>query len=265
MSPLSANAGHGMKLPSRTHSYSTLGAIAAVAFIVACVAHEAVGHGGMCLAVGGRVTLLTSVYFRCTNGGPLTDAAGPLMNLVVGAVCWALTRRRPLASQSRLFFVLAMAFNLFWGAGYFIFSAVTNTGDWAFVLDGLSLEPRWLWRLLMGSLGVFIYIRSIRTVTSCLPLGTPLVVPYVVAGVVSCVAALFFAGPALPAVREAAQESFGAAIGLLILSYRNAKQAHALPSPILVTRSIGWLLFSALVTVLFFLLLGRGLGVAGHA
>lgn len=254
-----------MKLPSRTHSYSTVGAIAAVAFIAACVAHEAIGHGGMCLAVGGRVTLLTSVYFRCTNGGPLTDAAGPLMNLIVGALCWSLARRRPLASPSRLFFVLAMAFNLFWGAGYFIFSAVTNTGDWAFVLNGLSLEPRWLWRLFMGSLGVFIYVRSIGIVRSCVPPGTPLVVPYVVAGVVSCVAALFSAGPALPALREAAQESLGAAIGLLILSYRNTRQPHPLPSPILVAHSIGWLLFSAVVTVLFFLLLGRGFGVAGHA
>ena len=253
-----------MKLPSRTHSYSTLGAIAAVAFIVACVAHEAIGHGGMCLAVGGRITLLTSVYFHCTNGGPLTDAAGPLMNLIVGAACWSLARNRPLASQSRLFFVLAMAFNLFWGAGYLIFSAVTNTGDWAFVLRDLSLEPRWLWRLLMGALGVSVYVRSARAVASDVPPGTPLVWPYLVAGVVSCVAALFFAGPALLAVREAAQESLGAAVGLLFLTYRSSKQAHALPTPSLVAHSNGWLLFSALVTMLFFLVLGRGCGVAGH-
>ena len=254
-----------MKLPSRTHSYSTLGAVAAVAFIVACVAHEAIGHGGMCLAVGGRVTLLTSVYFQCTNGGPLTDAAGPLMNLIVGAACWLLARKRPLASHTRLFFVLAMAFNLFCGAGYFIFSAVTNTGDWAFVLRDLSLEPRWLWRLLMGALGAVIYVRSARAVAAHVPPGTPLVWPYLVAGVVSCVAALCYAGSALPAVREAAQESFGAAIGLPILAYRNTKQARTPPSPVLVAHSNGWLLFAALVTMLFFLVLGRGCGVAGHA
>lgn len=253
-----------MKLPSRTHSYSTLGAIAAVAFIVACVSHEAIGHGGMCLAVGGRVTLLTSVYFRCTNGGPLTDAAGPLMNLIVGAACWLFARRRPSASSSRLFFVFAMAFNLFWGAGYFIFSAITNTGDWAFVLRDLSLEPRWLWRLVMGALGVFIYIRTVQAVATHVPPGTPLVWPYLVAGVVSCVAALFYAGPVLPAVREAARESFEANVGLLFLAYRNSKQGHASPLPILVAHSTGWLLFSALVTIVFFLLLGRGIGVAGH-
>jgi hypothetical protein len=253
-----------MKHPLRTHSYSTLAAIAAVAFIVACVAHEAIGHGGMCLALGGHITLLTSVYFRCTNGGPLTDAAGPLMNLIVGAACWSLARNRPPTSHSRLFFVLAMAFNLFWGAAYFIFSAITNTGDCAFVLRDLSLEPRWLWRLLMGAIGAALYVRSVRAIATEVPPGTPLVWPYLVAGVVSCVAALFFVGPVLPAVREAAKESFGAAVGLLFVAYCSSKQAHTSDSPSLVAHSNGWLLFSALVTILFILVLGRGCGGAGY-
>jgi hypothetical protein len=151
-----------------------------------------------------------------------------------------------------------MAFNLFWGAGYFIFSAVTNTGDWAFVLRDLSFEPRWLWRLLMGALGVVLYVLSTRAIGIHLPPGTPLVWPYLVAGVVSCVAALFYAGPTLPAVHEAARESFVSAGGLLYLAYHSSRQARGSPLPILVAHSNGWLLFSALVTILFFLVLGRG-------
>jgi len=251
-----------MKLPSSTNSYYTLSAITAIAYITACVAHEVIGHGGMCLVVGGRVTLLTSVYFRGTNGGPLTDAAGPLMNLIFGTVCWSFARKRPLASQSRLFFVLAMAFNLFWSAAYFIFSAVTNTGDWAFVLRDLSLKPIWMWRLLMGALGVVIYVRSARAVDKLVPPGTSLLLSYLVAGVVSCVAALFFTGPVLPAVREAAHSSFGAAVGLLFLAYRRSKQPHTSPS--LVAYNNGWLLFSVLIIMLFSLVLGRGCGVVGH-
>lgn len=219
----------------------------------------------MCLALGGRITLLTSVYFRCANGGPLTDAAGPLMNLIVGAACRLLARGRPVASWSRLFFVLAMAFNLFWGAGYFIFSAATNKGDWAFVLRDLSLEPRWLWRLLMGVLGFGIYVCSARAVVAYLPPRAPLVWCYLVAGVVSCVAALFYSGPVLPAVREAAHSSFGAAVGLLFIAYRKSKQSYASPPQSFVAHSKGWILFSALVTMLFFLVLGRGCGNAGHA
>jgi hypothetical protein len=144
-----------------------------------------------------------------------------------------------------------MAFNLFWGAAYLIFSAVTNTGDWAFVLRDLSLEPRWLWRLLMGVLGVGMYVLSARAVGTHVPPGTPLLWPYLVAGLVSCVAA---------------RESLGAAVGLLFVAYRSSKQAYPSSSPslVLVAHSNGWLLFSALVTILFFLVLNRGCGVAGN-
>ncbi len=243
----------------------TLAAIAALAFIVACVAHEAVGHGGMCVAVGGQVTLLTSVYFHCTRGGPLTDAAGPLMNLAVAAGFWSILRlRRSLPANWRLFLVFAMAFNLFWGAGYFVFSAVTNTGDWAFVLRGLALEPSWLWRCLMGALGVYLYERSVAITASHLPPRTPLVVPYLVAGAVSCLAALFFTGPTLPALRESAQESLGAAVGLLLLAFRNSRREESQSSILWVGPSKGWLLAAALGLLAFVATLGRGFGAGGR-
>jgi hypothetical protein len=248
-----------------THSYATLAAIAALAFIVACVGHEAFGHGGMCIALSGHVTLLSSVYFQCSKASPLIDAAGPLMNLVLGAMCWIVLRHWPsLSAHWRLFLVFAMAFNLFWGSGYFIFSAVTNTGDWAFVLRDLGFEPNWLWRCLMGALGVVTYSRSIRLAAFYLPPGTPLLVPYLVAGIVSCLAALCFDGPTLPALREAAQESFGASVGLLLLAYRNSTRAESTSSIVFVHHSSGWLITSVLVTLAFVATLGRGLINAGH-
>lgn len=245
-----------------SHSYATLVAISALAFIVACVAHEALGHGGTCVAVGGHITLLTSVYFRCSTGGPLTDAAGPLMNLAVGAVFWSVLRTRwSLPPNWRLFLALAVAFNLFWGAGYFVFSAVTNTGDWAFVLRDLALQPSWLWRFLMGALGVYLYYRSVALVALHLPSGTPLVAPYLAAGAVSCFAALFFVGPTLPAIREAAQESLGAAIGLLLLACRNSRRFESQSSVVFVNHSNGWVFASVLGTLAFVATLGRGYGV----
>jgi hypothetical protein len=184
---------------------ATVAAILVIVFILTCTAHEVVGHGGMCKIVGGHINLVSSVYFRSTGGGVLTDAAGPVMNLIVGAICWFILRRwmaPPILW--RLFLVLAMAFNLFWGAGCFILSAVTNTGDWAFVLRQLQLEPVWVWRVVIGVIGVFIYRWSIRFLASQLPSGTPLFVPYLATGIFSCFAALFFFGPVAPAVREAA-------------------------------------------------------------
>lgn len=242
------------------HDDLTLIAIAILAFIAACVAHEALGHGGMCIAIGAHVTLLTSVYFHCSNGDPLTDAAGPAMNLIVGAACWsALTWGSISSPQWRVFLVFTMAFDLFWGAGYFVFSAMTDTGDWAFFLRGLALEPRPLWLFFMGVLGLSLYYCSIRLVVGKLPVGIPVLTVYLAAGAVSCFAALFFSGPALPALREAALESFGAAVGLLFVARRTAGQAAPAASRTIVARSQGWIVAAALVVPVFVATLGRGL------
>ncbi len=242
------------------HDGVTLVAIAVLAFIAACVAHEAIGHGGMCIAIGAHVTMLTSVYFHCSNGGPLTDAAGPGMNLIVGAVCWYALKSWSMPSpQWRLFLVFTMAFNLFWGAGYFVFSAITDTGDWAFVLRDLALTPRPLWLFLMSALGVYLYYRSTQLVASQLPPGIPLLTAYLAAGAVSCIAALFFSGPVLPALGEAALESFGAAVGLLWLARRTSRQVVPAAAETIVARGTGWIFAAALAMPVFVATLGRGL------
>ena len=253
-----------MKTDRSLHLHATVAAISVIAFVLACVAHEVLGHGGMCLIVGGRINLLTSVYFRSDGGGVLTDAAGPMMNLIVGAVCWFLIRRWTTPSILwRLFLVLAMAFNLFWGAGCFILSAVTNTGDWAFVLRQLQLEPIWVWRIVIGVLGVFIYRWSIRLLAAQLPTGTPLLVPYLVTGIFSCFAALFFFGPMAPALREAALEGFGVGVGLIILASNRPEQKTSPPPELVVTAGNEWLFAAAVLAVIFIATLGRGFGNAG--
>jgi hypothetical protein len=244
---------------------ATLAAIAALAFVAACVAHEAVGHGGVCLATGGRIPLLTSVYFQCSLRGPLVAAAGPLMNLAVGAILWWVLRRRPPRSvAARGFLALAMAFNLLWGSGYFLYSAFSNDGDWAWVLRDLALEPRWAWRWGLGILGLILYDRSIEWVAPRLPSRLPLLLPYLVAGAISCLAALCFAGPTLPALRQAALESFVAGAGLLLLANRNRRlDPDKLPAAEIVPLQWGWIVAAVLITLVFLATLGRGFGSQG--
>jgi hypothetical protein len=253
-----------MKTDRSLHRHATVAAISIIAFILACAAHEVVGHGGMCMVAGGHITLLTSVYFRSLGGGVLTDAAGPVMNLIVGTFCWYFLRKWTAPPILwRLFLVLAMAFNLFWGAGCFILSAVTNTGDWAFVLRQMELEPVWVWRVVIGVLGVFLYRWTMRLLASQLPIGTPLFTAYLAAGILSCIATLFFFGPVTPALREAALEGFGVGIGLLLLAINRPKQKEE-PSPGLVVPSgNGWLLAAAVLVVIFIATLGRGFGNTG--
>jgi hypothetical protein len=239
------------------HHAPTLAALSVLAFITADLTHEAMGHGGMCLALGRHITRLSSVYFHCSQGGPLTDAAGPLMNLAVGGLCWALARRiAPSALHWRVLLALAMAFNLFWGSGYLIYSAVTDSGDWSYPLHDLGLQPVWLWRGLMAAAGLGLYYQTLRLLFVLLPAGLPLALPYLVAAAVSCTSTLAYAGPLLPALREAAQESLGAAVGLLILAPR-MHRAPPDPAPGL-TPDLRWLWAAGGAWLLFAATMGHG-------
>jgi hypothetical protein len=196
----------------------TLCALSVMAFVAACVSHEVLGHGLSCLAGGGKITLLTSVYFKCSVGSPFIDAAGPSMNLAVALGAAVALRRFPSSASVRTTLGLVVAFSGFWGAGYFLFSGVTNTGDWAFVLNDLSLESPWLWRIAMGTIGVWLYGITLRCAASALPRGLPLVAAYLAGGAVACASALLYTGPKLPAMIEAAQESLLASLGLVYVA-----------------------------------------------
>jgi len=239
-------------MPADLSRLWTLCALAAMAFVAACIAHEAVGHGLTCLGTGGTVSLLSSVYFHCRPGHPLVDAAGPLSNLCVAAV-FALAARRSRHVTARTACALVAAFNGLWGAGYLIFSAVTDTGDLAFVVRDLALQPAWAWRLGMGLAGLWLYRLVVRNVAPCLPNGMPLLAAYCVAGGVACISVLFYPGEVLPALKEAAQESLLAPLGLLFVAF-SRRPSRVLPPPS--SRTV--LLAGAIVVLAFWLTLGRG-------
>ena len=253
-----------MQSPSAPPTLINVAAISAFTFIIACTSHEVLGHGAACLAEGGRITLLTSVYFHCENAGMLTDLAGPSMNLLLGLGAYALLERRDWSASLRLVLVLTSAFNLFWLAGCMLVSAVTSKSDFAYTLRLLAVDPPWLGRAVLGILGLLVYWFGMRATAKHVALGTSLAVSWPAAGLVSCAAALFFVGPVAPAVREAAIESFGSAIGLLLL----AGTSRRLPFGSFSTSpasGYGWLSLSTLATIGFVLFLGRGLVVTGHA
>ncbi len=232
----------------------------AVAFVSACVAHEAVGHGGTCLLTGGRVQLLSSVYFRCAPGRALVDAGGPSMNLVVAAMAmWLMRRLR--SPGARTFAALAAAFNAMLGAGYLVFSAVTDHGDWAYVLRAFPAVPNGVARLLIGLLGAWLYRGALRATRPCLPRGAPLAWAWVGGGLVESASVLLFAGPALPALREAVQESLLASVGLLYLAFAGSSSAQAAPVPVEGARA-GWWWVGLGVLLVFLVTLGPGFRAA---
>jgi len=240
-------------------------AIAALAFIVACTSHEVLGHAAACLAEGGRIVLLTSVYFHCEHAGVITDLAGPTANLLLGLLAFTLLERRDWSDNVRYMLALTLAFNFFWLAGCMLESAVSNESDFAYPLRVLAVNPPWIGRVTLGALGLLVYGFGLKATSRHAARGASLAGSYVVAGLVSCAAALLFVGTNANAVRGAALESFGSAIGLLLLA--GARSRHSTPrAPFISPASgYGWLSAGALATLAFILLLGRGLVVAGNA
>src|SRR5581483_8331690 len=86
--------GRGVALPH----LPTVTAIALVAYCASNVLHEAVGHGGACLALGGKPLVLSSVHFDCGEQALSAlsirgvAAAGTIVNFISGTLAFVVFR-----------------------------------------------------------------------------------------------------------------------------------------------------------------------------
>jgi len=146
----------------------TVTAIALVAYAASNVWHEAVGHGGACVALGGKPNVLSSVHFDCGEEAISAlvrrgvAAAGTIVNFIAGAIgLVALKASNPVRKPHISYFLwLFTTLNLLMGAGYFLFSGVGNIGDWADVASD-TVSP-FIWRPAMAVLGGALYFLLAR-------------------------------------------------------------------------------------------------------
>jgi hypothetical protein len=127
---------------SRLHLVSLL-AWAVLAYALANLAHEGLGHGGACVLLGGKPVALSAVYFECGEDALSSaaqkwiSAAGTLVNLVLAAGAFVALRLLPrVPTSGRYFLWLFFSVNALQGAGYWLFSGLGNVGDWARIADG---------------------------------------------------------------------------------------------------------------------------------
>jgi hypothetical protein len=103
-----------------SNSFSALDplTIAAIGLLVGALAdfiHEGLGHGGACLLVGGKPTLLTSMNFAWDGSGfprwtfRVVAAGGTIANLLAGTLALAMLRRPPSAVHLHYFLWLFAA------------------------------------------------------------------------------------------------------------------------------------------------------------
>jgi len=248
-------------------SFVTLLAPACAAYLVADVAHEGLGHGGACLALGGKLILLSTTYADCSIRARLIDGAGPVVGIIVALLAWAWLRfAAPRSRASRFFLCLVFAFAIFWNIGYMIKSGLTNQGDWAFVIKGL--EPAAVWHAGLTVLGVVLYGLAMRmlgaAITAKLPTGDapgrrPLafaLTAYLAAGLLSAAAAFFDPRGPSTILTDALPSSLGS-IGLIwvgwIMNKRRPDIRLAIPL------SLAWIGAGFAAAIFFVAVLGPGM------
>jgi hypothetical protein len=269
----------GTLSPPKGIDRATLVAIAVVAYALANLVHEGLGHGGACLLAGGRPLALSAIHFESDLGSLDLDArkwlaaGGTIANVVVGVLALAALRAsRGTWGAGRYFLWLLMTVNLLQAAGYWLFSGVGNIGDWAAVIAGL--EPRWAFRLGLSVLGGAAYwgvvVLSLRELQPFLGAGSgqwrravPLtVIPYLAGGILYVAAGIPNPVGWRLVLISAAAASFGGASALAWMAQFLRNETRFPPQagePLQLPRSVAWLATGTLVALLFVGVLGPGI------
>jgi len=237
--------------------------IAPIAVIAAClsmVAHEAVGHGVACVASGGRVTLLSSVYFQCAPPQYFIDGAGPGFNLLWALIAGAIA----MSTHGRLRFLFALTalISVCWEAGYLLSSAALNDGDSIFFVRGFVPYATPLIRGVMFALGIALYWIGLKAGRSLMKpfasepgrLRRTMRIAWLSAVIAGVAAALLYAPDRGGAVGQAALETGASGLPLLLL-HRGLAGGDEPP----LQRSNLWLGAAAAIYAAFALTMGRGM------
>src|ERR1700739_54459 len=248
----------------------TIVAISIVAGTVANVLHEGVGHGLTALRIGAKSGVLTTVAWSSASDTPLVAAGGTLVNLSAALVFWLALRSVKLASMPmRYFLLIACAFNLFTGTGYFFFSGITNFGDWAAVISGLPLH--WLWRALLVVVGAASYFVAAVVVGIGLVryVGIPrhqqgrlrklTFVPYFSGILLASVPGLLNPLEIQLLWQSALPATAGGQSGLLWLQYYIPRGTEPRRTGEQLARSYAWIGVAAVLALVYIVVLGRGI------
>lgn len=139
----------------------TLAALGILAYVAETLLHEAVGHGVMCMAAGGRIEALAPLYLSCSAASAPMVAAGPAMNVLAGLASLIALRATAAGATAGAYFLwLSLIFNWLVACGYVLVGAATGFGDWAVLFSGV--RPDWMWRVPAGIGALLLYVSVLR-------------------------------------------------------------------------------------------------------
>lgn len=205
------------------------------------MAHELMGHALACVATGHQPSQLGAYYVQCSGDGGwsrrLVAMAGTGMDVLlacIGLLLWHLSRR-PLP---RLVWWIVFAVKGMVAAGYWMFSGLTNLGDWGPATGG-GIGPLpwpWAWRVLLFAVGLVAYVAVTRKAIGMMGvmLGggpaaqrtqwTVAMTLYVVGGVAALLVSLFNPLGIFITLVSAVASSFGGTAGLFNVAYARSRE-----------------------------------------
>ena len=229
--------------------------------MAAALAHEAVGHGGACLLEGGKIALLSVIWFRCTGGGALTDLGGPIGSLLVGLGGLALAAWGPrLSLQARLFGMVLGSFALFWFSAQLVSEAISRPDDWGGAPDAAQWPAAW--RGLAATAGIAAYLATMHVISLlAMQIGRGargrrrFLIPYLAGALalIACAALRPSDGSALETAKAVALAPLGYAWAVLRPSLAQGSGPGA-------ARSWPWIVAGVTGLLIYAVLLGPGLG-----
>jgi len=247
----------------------TIIAIGLLAYASADISHHVFGHGAACLVLGGRIISLSSVFVNCSLHGAVIDLAGPFANLVVGLVAMLAARRATrVSSAPRLFYILVTAFNLLWFALQLVFSAATNTDDWAWGMD--HFRGARLLQYCMVAVGALGYLLTIRVIAAQM---TSFAQPrtrariicltvWLTAGVFACATVALDPNMVSAILQHALPQSIVLSIGLLFIPARATRLPSSSGAEPALTLSVSWVVMAVIVGIVSIVFLGPGVTIA---
>jgi hypothetical protein len=244
----------------------TAACIGAIAISLVTADHEAFGHGGACLALGGHIQVLTSSIFHCDLRSDWIDGAGPFGNVVGGTIAALLARATPLRFVAlKLVLIAVAAMSFFWEGAYLVDAMLTRNGDLYFFSLFVLKHRLALWeRLLFAGAGVIVYVLAIRlTSRALLKLWPDAKIArgmarylWLGATIAAAVAAVFYRGHGLGDFRDAVLESGVASLALLFIP-RGTVSGEA---GAILSRNPALIVVAIAVVAAFAATLGRGVG-----
>jgi hypothetical protein len=248
------------------HSKATIVSMAVIASALATLLHEGLGHGVTAALRGDVVTELTSNHLSSLRPDRWVDAAGTIVNLIVGSGALCASHLAGKRANTRYFLWILAALNLFPGAGYFLFSGIFGFGDWYGVILGLPHQVAL--RVGMTTFGAALYVFVARLLAISVH---PFVpdrsaynsvgrLPYLAAGLFSCAAGIFDPLGIKLLFVSTVPAAFGGSSGLL---WVDSLMPRTVPKQnLVVQRSRLWWIAAIVIGSGYIVILGRGIAFA---